>query len=200
MLSYIQESLNNFKNQFIEVLFNELFYDFNVRDILKLLIKFSRKDFFRLRQMKREQIEDVIVFVNTLIKAYYNKSHIALRLTCDNIIYLRLHHEYEISSLVNRKLHHQKIDPFKILEKIKSFVYYLKLSLIIKIHSIMLIIQLKFILKDDLYKRIRNTNLFAIEEKNENVDFDFIFKYKFYKIEKLLKRRDIERNIIYLIK
>ena len=90
--------------------------------------------------MKRKQIEDVIIFVNILIKTYYNKSHIVLKLARDNITYLRLHHEYEISNLINRKLYHQRIDFFKILEKIKSFVYYLKLSLIIKIHSIMSII------------------------------------------------------------
>ena len=56
--------------------------------------------------MKREQAEDVIIFANTLIKTYYDKSHIALRLTRDNITYLRLYHEYEISDLINRKLHH----------------------------------------------------------------------------------------------
>ena len=86
--------------------------------------------------MKREQIEDIIIFFNILIKTYYNKSHIALKLTRNNITFLRLHHEYEISNLINRKLHYQRIDSFKILEKVKSFAYYLKLSLIIKIYLI----------------------------------------------------------------
>ena len=179
---------------------NELLYNFNVRNTFKLLTKLSQKDFFRLRQIKREQAEDIIIFVNTLTKAYYNKSHIALKLTRDNITYLRLYHEYEISDLVNQKLHYQKIDLFKILEKIKSLVYYLKLSSIIKIYSIISMIQLKFISKDDSYKRVRNINLSAIKEKDENVDLDFVFKYKFYKIEKLLKKRNIKKNIMYLIK
>ena len=56
--------------------------------------------------MKREQVEDVIVFVNILTKTYYDKFHIVMKLTRDNITYLRLHHEYEILTLVNRKLHH----------------------------------------------------------------------------------------------
>ena len=90
--------------------------------------------------MKREQAENVIIFVNILIKTYYDKSHIALRLIRDNITYLRHHHEYEISDLINRKLHHQRIGFFKIFEKIKSFAYRLKLSSIMKIHSIMSII------------------------------------------------------------
>ena len=54
--------------------------------------------------------------------------------------YLRLHHEYGISNLNNRKLHYQKIDSFQILEKMKSLIYRLKFSLIIKIHFIISII------------------------------------------------------------
>ena len=64
----------------------------------------------------------------------------------------------------------------------------------------MSMIQLKLISKNDSFKRIRNINLFTIKEKDENVDLDFVIKYKFYKIEKLLKKRDIKKNIMYLIK
>ena len=69
-----------------------------------------------------------------------------------------------------------------------------------KIYLIVSIIQLKSASKNDFYNRIRNINLFTIKEKDENVDSDFVFKYKFYEIEKLLKRRNIEKNIMYLIK
>ena len=180
--------------------FNELLYDFNVRNTLEFLTKFLQKDFSRLRQMKWEQVENVIIFVNILIKIYYDKSYIALRLARDSIIYLRLYHEYGISDLINRKLHYQRIDLFKIFEKIESLAYRLKLSLIMKIHFVVLMTQLESVSKDDFYNRVRDINLFSVEEKDENVDFDFVFKYKFYEIEKLLKRRDIERNIMYLIK
>ena len=40
------------------------------------------------------------------MKTCYDKSYIALKLARDNITYLRLYHEYEISDLVNRKLHY----------------------------------------------------------------------------------------------
>ena len=86
--------------------------------------------------MKREQVEDIIIFVNILIKTYYDKSYIVLRLTRDNITYLRLYHEYEISDLINRKLYYQRIDLFKILEKVRSLIYRLKLSSIMKIYFI----------------------------------------------------------------
>ena len=70
-----------------------------------------------------------------------------------------------------------------------------------KIYSVMSIIQLKFASKNGFYKKVRNINLFFVKEKvDKNVNFDFVFKYKSYEIEKLLKRRDIEKNIMYLIK
>ena len=56
--------------------------------------------------MKRKQIEDVIAFANIFAKVYYDKSYTILKLIRDNIIYLRLHYEYEILDLNNRKLHY----------------------------------------------------------------------------------------------
>ena len=65
----------------------------------------------------------------------------------------------------------------------------------------MSIIQLKFISNDNLYERFYNTNSFLVKEKvEENIDFEFVFKYKLYEIKRLLKRHDIEKNIMYLIK
>ena len=62
--------------------------------------------------MKREQVKKVITFANIFIKIYYNKSHTVLRLTRDNITYLRLYHKYKILDLDNRKLYYQKVDSF----------------------------------------------------------------------------------------
>ena len=124
-----------------------------------------------------------------------------MKLIYNNITYLRLHYKYEILNLNNRKLHYQKVDSFQIFEKMKFLVYRLKLSLIMKIHLVVLIVQLKSVSNNDSYERFHNTNPLFIKKKVEkNVDFKFVFKYKFYKIERLLKRRDIEKNIIYLIK
>ena len=56
--------------------------------------------------MKRKQVENVIAFANTLIKTYYDKFHMILKLIYNNMTYLHLHYEYEILNLNNRKLHH----------------------------------------------------------------------------------------------
>ena len=82
----------------------------------------------------------------------------------------------------------------------KSFIYRLKRSLIIKIYCIIFIIQLKSTSNNNLYEHFYNTNFSFIKKSRKNVVFDFIFKYKFYEIERLLKRRNIEKNIKYLIK
>ena len=136
--------------------------------------------------MKRKQIEDIITFTNILIKIYYNKFHIILKLIYNNIIYLRLHHKYKILNLNNRKLYHQKIDSFQIFEKMRFLAYRLKLPLIIKIHFVISIIQLKFASNNDLYERLYNMDFSLIKEK-KNVDLDFIFKHKLYEIERFLK-------------
>ena len=137
--------------------------------------------------MKREQIKNVIIFANIFAKIYYNKFHMILKLIYNNMTYLRLHHKYEISNLDNRKLHYQRIDSFQILEKMRSFVYRLKLFLIMKIYSVVSIAQLKFISNDNSYERFYNTNSFFVKEKVEkNVDLEFVFKYKLYEIERLL--------------
>ena len=46
----------------------------------------------------------------------------------------------------------------------KSFIYHLKLLLIIKIYIIVLIIELKPLLNNDLYARLYNTNFFHKRE------------------------------------
>ena len=63
-------------------------------------------------------------------------SYMILRLTRDNMTYLRLHHKYEILNLDNRKLYYQKVDSFQIFEKMRSLAYRLKLFSIMKIHFI----------------------------------------------------------------
>ena len=43
-------------------------------------------------------------------------------------------------------------------------------------------------------------SIYFFDKRNSEIDLNFIFKYKFYKIKRLLKRRDIKKNIKYLIK
>ena len=70
-------------------------------------------------------------------------------------MYLRLHYDYTISNVINKKLLQQRIDFFIILNKIDNFVYRLNFSLIIIIYFIVFVTQLKFLFVDsNFYKRL----------------------------------------------
>ena len=120
---------------------NEILYNFNIRDTLRLLTlaKLLSKDFSCLRQLKREATKNSIVFANIIIKTYYDNSYKDLSVSRESSIYLRLHHEYKISRIKNYKLHNQRVDLFKILEKVERLIYRLDLSLLIKIYSVILV-------------------------------------------------------------
>ena len=135
------------------MLLNEIFYEFNVRDTLELLIELSKKDFNRLRQLKREQVEEFIVFINIIIKIYYDESYMLISLLKESKTYLRLYYDYKISELVNYKLYNQRVESFKILEKVSKLAYRLKLLSLMKIHSVIFIAQLKSNKDENLYTR-----------------------------------------------
>ena len=135
---------------------NEILYNFNVRNTLRLLIliELLSKDFNRLRQLKRKAIKDSIAFANIITKTYYNNSYKNLNVSRENSIYLRLYYEYKISKMKNYKLYNQRVDLFKILEKIKRLTYRLDLSSLIKIYPVILITQLELARSiPNLYKR-----------------------------------------------
>ena len=143
MTSYLQNENNNVIYVIIDFVLNELTYEFKINDKLNMLTNLSSKNFDRLRLIKKK-IETVMIFINAINKTRYNAHHktIILTIKIDFLIYLRLHQKHIISNLINKKLFNQKIDFFKILKVIKRFkqIYRLKLSSIIKIHSIMSII------------------------------------------------------------
>ena len=71
-----------------------------------------------------------------------------------------------------------------------------------RIYLVIFIAQLKLALdrSKDSYFRAFIQLISSIIEEDHAIDFDFAFKYKLYKIERLLERRDIEENIKYLVK
>ena len=166
---------------------NKILYEFNVRDTLELLIELSKKDFNRLRQLKKEQVEEFIAFVNIIIKIYYDKSHMLISLFKESKIYLRLHHNYKISELVNYKLHNQRVESFKILEKVNKLAYRLKLLSLMKIHSVIFITQLKSNKDENPYTRNQIIAMSEIE-KDDNIT-------NIFEIETLLEKQVFRSKI-----
>ena len=165
----------------------------------------STEDYDRLRLVKRDQIEDVVVFVNVMHKLRYDKVYKNIKLIVESYVFLRLHVEYIILDQNNKKLNQQRMKLFKILEKIDHFVYRLKLSSVIKIHSVIFIAQLKSALSsiDDSYHRHHDRNSSSVEEVVSN-DYDES-RYessKFYELKRLLEKRTFidDIKIEYLVK
>lgn len=188
ILLYLQDSLNNAKNIFTDYVCNELVYEFHTNDILDALlsVNLSLKDYTHLWQIYHKKTEQAIVFVNVMMKHYYNTKHIFLII--DQLIYLRLHHSYIISDLLNHKLSNQCISSFRILHYIDSLAYELELLSMMWIHLVILIAQLELTSSDNSYDQQSNVNSSLIMNKNINRIFNNINTTLFYKIKCLLDK------------
>ena len=164
-----------------------------------MLFDLSSENFNRLRQIKRKEIESAMIFVNAINKTRYDLHHKVINdvFKSDFMIYLRLHQDYTISNLTNKKLSNQKIDFFKILKLIDKSkqTYRLKLSSIMKIHSIIFIAQLKSTTsKSNSYNKHVENNSSSIEKKNSHSETSL------YEIKRLFDKRISKNQFQYLMK
>src|SRR5947207_6291426 len=101
---------------------------------------------------------------------HYNKHHISLLLNFKDLVILKLHHEYHVSSIKNKKLFIQQVDYFSVKQQISSLTYELKLSANMKIYSVMSIINLKSVSsKKNFYNQLYNDHSLLMKE-NHNID------------------------------
>src|SRR5436190_15428735 len=101
------------------------------------------------------------------MKNCYDKYHISLLLNSENFVMLKLHHEYCVSDVKNKKLSIQQVDHFKIKQQVFSLVYKLELSFNMKIHLVISVINLKSLSPDeDSYKHQINNHSSSIEEED----------------------------------
>jgi hypothetical protein len=131
LLSFIQASLNNFTNAFTRLVSNEVLYEFKVAESLKLLTRqydensttFIEKE----RELLRKKVKKAIIFANAQMKMRYDLTRKSLNLKIDDVVYLKLHKEYNQSDLINRKFSKQRLKLVKILEKVEKLTYKLNI-------------------------------------------------------------------------
>ena len=201
ILLYLTISHNNVTNVTIDFALNELIYDFRINDTLNMLKNLFAENYFRLRQIKRESAKKIMIFANVMHKRRYDEVHIDIQFKIDEYAFLKLHADYTISDLSNHKLNQQRVDSFKIIDRIDTLTYRLELSFVMQIHLVIFIAQLKFASSSnsDSYQRSRSNNSSSITTKNDDSD-DFT-QTSNYEIERLLNRRIISTNrISYLVK
>ena len=181
-LSTLQTQLNNASNAITDRLFNEMMYEFKLRDVLIALtrkfIKIDDVDFERFRH-QRETI-DVILYVMTKIKIMYDARHILLLLKSNDKVFLRLHKKYTLLNKFNIKLFNQRVDSFLIKRRIERLIYELNFSFRWQIHFVIFVIQLKSTSsKKDSYQRFKFDFSIEIEiEEMFNIEFEKNFEMK----------------------
>src|SRR6266487_5600645 len=99
------------------------------------------------------------------MKNHYDRYHISLLLNLRNLVTLKLHHEYHISGIKNKKLFIQQVDCFSVKQQISSLAYELKLSANMKIHSVISVINLKSVSSEkDFYNQLYNDHSLLMKE------------------------------------
>ena len=182
----------------IDHVFNELCYEFKINNIINtLIVDLSTKTFNKFRQLKRENVEAIMTFVNAFSKTCYDNKHRVINIKKNDMIYLRLYQKYTISNFVNFKFSKQRVDFFEIFDKIDNLVFRLQLSFVMKIYSIIFITQLKSIILDqNFYDKTTNKKSSFVEKKN----FVIVKKTSHYKIERLFDKRITRKQSHYLVK
>ena len=84
---------------FISFALNEFIYKFRVYNIVELLINLLSKDLNRLRFIKRKKADNIITFVNIIIKTHYNSIYKIININEELSIYLRLNYNYFIFNI-----------------------------------------------------------------------------------------------------
>ena len=123
----LQTQLNNSINTIIDLAFNEINYNFKIREAFFNLTKQKTTNLSTQRLKYWQKATNVLIFANVKAKIYYDARHIFLLFKLDDYIYLRLHHEYQLSKRFNKKISQQRCDSFLIKRRIDWLVYELKL-------------------------------------------------------------------------
>ena len=126
----MQRNFNNSIN--IDSFSNEIVYDFISIQIIDL-IKFIDVNIFEFtlkkrRFITRQNVNDVIIFDQMNAKFHYDKKHEFMFMKQKNVAFIKLHKNYNIFSIINKKYDQQFVEFFIIIEKIDRLIYRLNTS------------------------------------------------------------------------
>ena len=134
-LSAFKWVFNNSINTFTGQTSNKIIYRFNLTDFFNVITDNDAKKFEMKCKIHQQEVQDSITWANLVMKNHYDRCHISLLLNSEDLIMLKLHHEYHVSDVKNKKLFIQQVNYFFIKWWVLLLVYELKLSANMKIHS-----------------------------------------------------------------
>src|SRR5216117_1966667 len=104
------------------------------------------------------------------MKNYYDRLHILLLLNFEDLIILKLHHEYHVSDFKNKKLSIQQVSHFSIKQQVSSLTYELKLSANMKIHSVVFITNLESVSSDEDFYNWLHDDHSSLMKEDHNIN------------------------------
>ncbi len=134
----------------IKHLLNKIIYEFRTTKISNLIQSQENLNlnFVIKRFIYCLKAIDIISFIISKVKAWYDKRHKLIILKKDSFIFLCLHQEYHLSNHLSWKLSQQYCESFQVQRRVDKLVYKLKLLVHWWIHSIILITQLKLVFEE----------------------------------------------------
>ena len=194
ILAVIQKIFNNFVSTRKKI-FNEIVYEFIFTESADLMKSISESVISV--EWIRQKITDAIAFSQLISKHYYDQKHKSIQFSKKSWALFRLHQKYSIFFIkkLEKFFFEQFVKFFKILQRIKNFVYRLEISNHWRIHFVFIIVQLKSVSDSnlDFYNRQR-IKFFSVHVKK---DIDAV---KNYVIEKIIKIRISIRDKEYFIR
>ena len=190
ILSRLQRDFNNV-TIVIDKSFNEISYNFTSIQFLNLFLqKIFDLSLKNNRLIIRLKTFDVIVFEQMNVKFHYDKKHQSLFIKSKNYVLIRLHKNYNILFVINKKIDQQYVESFRVIEKIERLFYRLIISNHWRIYLVFNIVQLKscFVSFDDFFRKLKfNQSNFVFVEND-------IVNVKFFEIERFINKRQIKKK------
>ena len=163
-----------------------MIYKTNVNSSLNVLNDVLTENLAKLWDLFQNEVKNTMFFTVIKVKIVYNTAHNLIKFKIDSEIYLWFNKEYHLSNHFTSKISNQCCESFKILQKVRSLVYWLKLSEEWRIHFIVLIAQLKSMLKKNSYEWSKLEKSFKI---NVNSVEQYVIEKIVIKCVKLLKNQ-----------
>ena len=128
-MSRLQRNFNNV-TIIIDKSLNEIFYDFTSIQSLNLFLQkiFINLSFKNNRLITRLKTFDVIVFDQINVKFHYDRKYQSLFIKSKDYVLIRLHKNYNILFVINKKIDQQYVEFFFVIEKIERLFYRLIIS------------------------------------------------------------------------
>ena len=81
----------------------------------------------KLKHQHQEKVCEIISFINTQSKLWYDKQYTSLNINVDDEVYLHFNQEYQLLGKSLLKVFSQHCSLFKIIEKMRRLVFWLTL-------------------------------------------------------------------------